>query len=87
MLIRTSCYILLHLSEDPSVEDKMRKKGIVRLLVKTLQRKHEHSSVNGILFINLYEIIVSYLSFDWCRAQLFGANFPSEVINICREQR
>ena len=47
MLIRTSCYILLHLSEDPSVEDKMRKKGMVQLLVKTLQRKHEHSSVNG----------------------------------------
>jgi len=49
MLIRTSCYILLHLSEDPCVEDKMRKKGIVGLLVKTLQRKHEHSSIHGIL--------------------------------------
>ncbi len=47
LLIRTSFYVLLHLAEDPSVEDKMRKKGIVSLLVRTLQRKHLHSSVNG----------------------------------------
>lgn len=53
MLIRTSCYILLHLSEDPSVEDKMRKKGMVQLLVKTLQRKHEHSSVNELNYLVL----------------------------------
>ena len=47
LLIRTCFYVLLHLSEDPSVEDKMRKKGIVSLLIRTLQRKHIHSSVNG----------------------------------------
>lgn len=46
-LIRTCFYVLLHLSEDPGVEDKMRKKGIVSLLIRTLQRKHIHSSVNG----------------------------------------
>lgn len=47
LLIRTCFYVLLHLSEDPGVEDKMRKKGIVSLLIRTLQRKHIHSSVNG----------------------------------------
>ena len=47
LLIRTCFYVLLHLSEDPAVEEKMRKKGIVSLLIRTLQRKHVHSSVNG----------------------------------------
>ena len=47
LLIRTSCYVLFHLSEDPKVEDKMRKKGITQMLVRILVRKHQHSSTNG----------------------------------------
>ena len=49
LLIRTSFYVLLHLSEDPNVEDKMRKKGVIQLLVRTLNRKHQHSSIHGLL--------------------------------------
>ena len=50
LLIRTCFYVLLHLSEDPAVEDKMRKKGIISLLTRALQRKHLHSSMNGKIF-------------------------------------
>lgn len=51
LLIRTCFYVLLHLSEDPGVEDKMRKKGIVSLLTRALQRKHLHPSMNGMKVI------------------------------------
>ena len=51
LLIRTSCYVLLHLSEDPNVEEKMTKKEIIALLVKILQRKYNHNSVHGTVSI------------------------------------
>lgn len=39
-LLRVAFYLLMNLAEDSKVEAKMHKKGIVRLLVRTLQRKH-----------------------------------------------
>lgn len=62
LLIRTCFYVLLNLSEDPGVEDKMRKKGIVSLLIRTLQRKHVHSSVNGNLPYDNNFFLQSYQS-------------------------
>nr|CAG4641607.1 EOG090X049M [Eurycercus lamellatus] len=65
LLIRTSFYVLLHLSEDPTVEDKMRKKGIVSLLIRTLQRKHLHSSVNELNYL-----VLTFLQ----KLSIFGEN-------------
>ncbi|KZS21217.1 Kinesin-associated protein 3 [Daphnia magna] len=64
-LIRTCFYVLLHLSEDPGVEDKMRKKGIVSLLIRTLQRKHIHSSVNELNYL-----VLTFLQ----KLSIFGEN-------------
>nr|CAG4649243.1 EOG090X049M [Scapholeberis mucronata] len=65
LLIRTCFYVLLHLSEDPAVEDKMRKKGIVSLLTRALQRKHLHSSMNELNYL-----VLTFLQ----KLSIFGEN-------------
>ncbi len=58
--LRVSFYLLLNLAEDPKVEDKMRKKSIVRLLASTLNRRG-----NAELLI----LVVSFLKKLSCYAE------------------
>nr|CAG4640776.1 EOG090X049M [Eulimnadia texana] len=53
LLLRTCFYILLHLAEDPIVEDKMRQKNIAALLVRALQRRHNHNSTHELIYLVL----------------------------------
>ncbi len=39
--LRVSIYLLLNLSEDIKVEDKMRRRGITQILVQLLNRNNE----------------------------------------------
>lgn len=58
-LLRVAIYLLLNISEDEAVEEKMVKKNIVGMLVKTLERDNEDLLVLVVTFLkklSVYEI-------------------------------
>ena len=57
-VLSVSYYLLLNLSEDLKVELKMRNKGIVRLLVKTLDRDNVELIILVISFLKKLSIFV-----------------------------
>jgi len=58
MLSLVSYYLLLNLSEDLKVELKMRNKGIVKMLVKTLDRENVELLILVISFLKKLSIFV-----------------------------
>ncbi|XP_023931109.1 kinesin-associated protein 3-like [Lingula anatina] len=57
-LLRVSFYLLLNLSEDTSVEKKMRNKGIVIMLVKCLERDNFELLILVVSFLKKLSIFV-----------------------------
>ncbi len=49
--LRVAFYLLLNLAEDPKVEEKMRKKKILQLLVSVLERSNEELLILAVSFL------------------------------------
>ena len=58
MLIVVSYYLLLNMSEDLKVELKMRNKGIVKSLVKTLNHNNSELLILVVSFLKKLSIFV-----------------------------
>ncbi len=56
--LRVSFYLLLNLAEDPKVEEKMRKKHVVQLLIAVLDRSNDELLILAVSFLKKLSIYV-----------------------------
>lgn len=84
-LLRVAFYLLLNIAEDESIEEKMMKRNIVGLLVKTLERENDELLVLVVTFLKKLSIMqcnkdtMASLNIVEKLPRLLGMNSPDLV--------